>query len=113
MPGYSYGIPAAACITGSQLAKIEGTACSVCYAKRGRVHFPSVQRAQRLAVTLFTAIIHGPMCMCARNMSTSAIAMNAAPAGIVPFLLYRIRFTKPVSNSTDHFSNSKGDYVYV
>lgn len=35
MPGSSYGLPTAECVTGSELAKIEGTICNKCYAKRG------------------------------------------------------------------------------
>jgi hypothetical protein len=35
MPGYSYGLPAWECKTGSKLAKIPGTVCFGCYAKRG------------------------------------------------------------------------------
>ena len=35
MPGYSYGLPAWECKTGGKLAKIPGTVCFGCYAKRG------------------------------------------------------------------------------
>jgi hypothetical protein len=35
MPGKSYGLPTANCITGSKLAEKEGTICSECYAKKG------------------------------------------------------------------------------
>ena len=35
MPGYAYGLPADECITGSKLAKIPGTICHICYAKKG------------------------------------------------------------------------------
>ena len=35
MPGYSYGLPAWECKTGSKLALIPGTVCFGCYAKRG------------------------------------------------------------------------------
>ena len=35
MPGLSYGLPTAHCKTGAKLAKIEGTICNKCYAKRG------------------------------------------------------------------------------
>lgn len=46
MPCASYDIPAAECKTGSELSKIEGTVCHVCYAARGRNRFPNVQKAQ-------------------------------------------------------------------
>lgn len=35
MPGLSFGLPTAVCKTGSRLAKIPGTICSKCYAKKG------------------------------------------------------------------------------
>ena len=43
MPGFGFSIPASACITGSKLAKVEGTPCFSCYAKRGNYTFPDVQ----------------------------------------------------------------------
>ena len=45
MPGPSYNLPAWACITGSKLAKIPGTICNKCYAKKGRYNFPNVKAA--------------------------------------------------------------------
>lgn len=37
MPGKSYGLPAAECITGTKLRAVEGSTCEVCYAyERGR-----------------------------------------------------------------------------
>jgi len=35
MPGYAYGLPAEKCITGSQLAKVQGSVCASCYALKG------------------------------------------------------------------------------
>ena len=35
MPGLSYGLPTANCKTGAKLAKIKGTICNKCYAKKG------------------------------------------------------------------------------
>jgi len=51
MPGAGYSIPAHACITGSKLRRIKGTACSQCYAFRGNYTFPNVKGglAKRLA----------------------------------------------------------------
>ena len=38
MPGLSYGLPTANCITGEKLSKLAGSVCSKCYAKRGYYH---------------------------------------------------------------------------
>lgn len=46
MPGYAYGLPATACITGALVAKIPGTVCNKCYALKGRYTFPNVRNAQ-------------------------------------------------------------------
>jgi hypothetical protein len=46
MPGWSYGIPAKECKTGSKLAKIPGTVCYDCYALKGCYVFKNVQAAQ-------------------------------------------------------------------
>lgn len=46
MPGTSYGLPAAACVTGSKLAQVEGSVCSHCYAMKGHYAYPNVAKAQ-------------------------------------------------------------------
>jgi hypothetical protein len=46
MPGFTYGLPAAECKTGSKLAKVPGTVCSSCYALKGCYVFKVVQAAQ-------------------------------------------------------------------
>lgn len=47
MPGWSYSLPAAECITGTPLRAVPGSACSHCYAyMRGRYGFPIVVAAQ-------------------------------------------------------------------
>lgn len=46
MPCHAWSIPAKYCITGSKLAKISGTPCSMCYAQKGRYVFNNVQFAQ-------------------------------------------------------------------
>ena len=46
MPGFSYGIPAKECKTGSKLAKIKGSVCYNCYALKGMYRFKNVQAAQ-------------------------------------------------------------------
>ena len=45
MPGYAYGISADQCITGAKLAKVEGTPCFTCYAKKANDQYPSVRVA--------------------------------------------------------------------
>lgn len=47
MPGYGYGLPTWACITGSKLREKEGTNCSICYAhEKGHYAFEPCQKAQ-------------------------------------------------------------------
>jgi len=53
MPGWSYGIPAKECKTGSKLAKIPGTVCHGCYALKGCYVFPNVQEAQYKRLSCF------------------------------------------------------------
>ena len=43
MPCPSFSLPAQACITGSKLAKIEGSVCFDCYALKGMYRFPNVK----------------------------------------------------------------------
>ena len=45
MPGFSYGLPAQECKTGSKLAKIKGSTCYGCYALKGCYRFKSFQQA--------------------------------------------------------------------
>lgn len=42
MPCHSFSTPAAACKTGSKLAKIEGSVCFDCYAKKGNYRYKNV-----------------------------------------------------------------------
>ena len=46
MPGFSYGLPALECKTGSKLRKVPGTPCYGCYALKGCYVFPDVKAAQ-------------------------------------------------------------------
>ena len=46
MPGWSYGLPAKECKTGSKLRAIPGSVCFNCYAMKGCYVFKSVQEAQ-------------------------------------------------------------------
>ena len=43
MPSYALGIPIQYCVTGSKLAKQEGTICNKCYAGKGCYIFPMVR----------------------------------------------------------------------
>jgi hypothetical protein len=43
MPGPAWGIPAKHCKTGSELAKVPGTVCNACYARKGSYSFGNVQ----------------------------------------------------------------------
>ena len=45
MPGPSYNLPAAACITGAKLVQIPGSGCAGCYALKGRYRFSNVRMA--------------------------------------------------------------------
>ena len=46
MPGPSFNLPAAACITGAKLVNVPGSTCSGCYALKGNyIRFPAVQKA--------------------------------------------------------------------
>ena len=46
MPGFSYGLPAKECNTGSKLRLIPGSTCHGCYALKGCYVFPDVKAAQ-------------------------------------------------------------------
>ena len=46
MPGWSIGIPAKECKTGSKLRKIKNSVCAACYALKGMYRFSTVQKAQ-------------------------------------------------------------------
>ena len=51
MPGFTYGLPATECKTGSKLAKIKGSTCYGCYALKGCYRFKAFKEAgaKRLA----------------------------------------------------------------
>ena len=44
MRGYSFGLDARNCITGSKLRKVKGSVCAKCYAMKGNFNFPSVRK---------------------------------------------------------------------
>ena len=54
MPGFSYGIPAAACKIGAILRKLAGSVCEVCYAFKGMYVFPVVKAAQAKRLAILT-----------------------------------------------------------
>lgn len=66
MPGYAWSIPAKYCITGGKLAKIAGTSCSLCYAKRGRYVFPNVINAQEKRLRAWEDDVDWPILMAIR-----------------------------------------------
>ena len=45
MPGKSFSISAFECVTGSKLAKVPGSVCEDCYARKGFYHMPVVKNA--------------------------------------------------------------------
>ena len=47
MPGPAFNLPAADCITGAKLVKVNGSVCAGCYALKGRYRFNNVQSALR------------------------------------------------------------------
>ena len=51
MPGPSFNLPAAACITGAKLVTVKGSTCSGCYALKFRYNFKKAKKAmaRRLA----------------------------------------------------------------
>lgn len=51
MPGKAYGISASLCITGSKLAKVEGSTCHGCYALKNFYVMPSVKKAHAARLT--------------------------------------------------------------
>lgn len=54
MPGYSTGLPAVKCITGSKLVNVPGSVCEDCYALKGMYRFSNVQRAQQFRLDAIT-----------------------------------------------------------
>ena len=56
MPGFGYSTPAKDCQTGSKLAKIVNSICSICYAKKGRYVFPNVQNAMQFRLDSISKI---------------------------------------------------------
>ena len=52
MNTYGYSISAHECNVGGRLAKIEGTVCSLCYAKKGRYVFEAVQKCMAIRLDL-------------------------------------------------------------
>ena len=55
MPSTSFAIDAFSCITGSKLAKIKGTPCNVCYARRLQKIRPSVDKGYKSNLEKFNS----------------------------------------------------------
>jgi len=51
MRGFSFGLDARDCVTGSKLRKIKGSVCSKCYALKGNFNFPSVRQGKAKNLT--------------------------------------------------------------
>jgi len=47
MPGHSISLSAFKCITGDKLAKVEGSVCHKCYARKGMYNMPNVKTAMQ------------------------------------------------------------------
>jgi hypothetical protein len=54
MPGFSTGIPAAACKVGSKLAAVAGSVCSGCYALKYNYLYPSVRQGHEARLAALT-----------------------------------------------------------
>lgn len=54
MPGTSYGLPAAACITGAKLAAVPGTVCHECYALKNFYELLSAKQAHAARLKALT-----------------------------------------------------------
>jgi len=48
MPGKSWSLPASRCQMGSALAKVKGSVCSKCYARKGSYCYPSVENVRQV-----------------------------------------------------------------
>ena len=59
MPGTTYAIDAFACITGSKLAKIPGTSCNKCYARKLQKLRPSVDKGWKLNLAKYEQAARG------------------------------------------------------
>lgn len=73
MPGPSWSIPASLCQTGRILAKIEGTPCSKCYARKGRYVFPNVYEAQMIRLRAWQNDEDWPELMAARILRMKGV----------------------------------------
>ena len=70
MPGPSFNLPAAACITGAKLVNVKGSTCSGCYALKGRYRFGNVQTALKRRL----AKLHDP-----RWIESMVVLIDSAP----------------------------------
>ena len=65
MPGPAFNLPAAACITGAKLVKVQGSVCAGCYALKGRYRFTNVKEAlkRRLAGLMAPTWVEDMVCL--------------------------------------------------
>lgn len=71
MPGYSYGIPAEECRTGSILRTVAGSACSKCYALKGAYVWRNTRAAY---ARRFEAIRNGSLWVAAMSLLLERLA---------------------------------------
>ena len=57
MPGYSWGISAKECGSGSKLQSVKGSVCEQCYALRSFYRYPSVAKSHTNRINLFNKSI--------------------------------------------------------
>lgn len=86
MPSTSYDLPATACILGAKLAKIEGTACSSCYALHGggRYSMANAQKGMhyRLRSLGHPQWVEAMVFLLKRTHSKSAIRVDLGLVGV-------------------------------
>ena len=77
MPGTTFAIDAFACITGSKLAKIPGTSCSKCYARRLQTIRPSVDQGWKANLAkLKQALLNGEVAQWVQAMAMQILRYN-------------------------------------
>lgn len=71
MPGESISLDAFECITGSKLAKIAGSVCHGCYARKGRYRMPNVKNKMAERMEFFNSIDFVPRMVALLNKTRS------------------------------------------
>ena len=71
MPGYSVSLSAWKCKTGDKLAKIKGSVCHDCYARKGRYNMPNVTDKMEERLKFFNALDFVPRMVAMLNKTRS------------------------------------------